>query len=177
MVLLGAFWAGPAFAVLPDEILPDPALETRARDISAGIRCLVCQNQSIDDSEADLARDLRLLIRERLSAGDTDAEVIDYLVARYGAFVLLKPPLDAGTLLLWGAPIAFVVIGGLLAFAVIRRRAPSTLAADLSADERRRLEALLAEPPPAEPRGGGATAAVGVAEAPAAVRRSGEGRR
>ncbi|MBC7832839.1 MAG: cytochrome c-type biogenesis protein CcmH [Hyphomicrobium sp.] len=100
-----------ALAVEPDEILPDPALETRARSISAGLRCLVCQNQSIDDSSAPLARDLRLLVRERLKAGDSDAQVMRFVEDRYGEFVLLNPPLSWRTLLLWLAPLAPAACG------------------------------------------------------------------
>ena len=99
-------------AVLPDEVLQDQALEARARDISSHLRCLVCQNESIDDSNAPLARDLRLIVRERLKAGDTDTEVVDYLVARYGEFVLLKPRLNSETILLWLAPLLIIVIAG-----------------------------------------------------------------
>ena len=111
----------PALAVNPDEVLSDPALEERARQLSRGLRCVVCQNQSIDDSDADLARDMRLLVRERLTAGDTDDEVRDYLVARYGAFVLLRPEFGAHTLALWAAPALFVVAGGVVLWR--RRRA------------------------------------------------------
>ena len=103
--------AGPAKAVQPDEVLPDPALEARARAISEGLRCLVCQNQSIDDSEAPLARDLRLLVRERIKAGDSDQEVVDFIVARYGEFVLLKPRFEPHTLLLWFATPAVFLVG------------------------------------------------------------------
>ena len=102
-----------AYAVQPDEIMPDPAKESRARDLSRELRCMVCQNQSIDDSEAPLARDLRLLVRERIAAGDSDAQVLDFLVARYGEFVLLKPRLEAHTLLLWLLPPLALVGGGL----------------------------------------------------------------
>jgi cytochrome c-type biogenesis protein CcmH len=113
----------PAHAVLPDEMLKDQALEHRARDLSRELRCLVCQNESIDDSAAPLARDLRLLLRERLKAGDTDQQVLDYLVARYGEFVLLKPRLSMHTVLLWGTPPILLVLGGIvLLFAVRRRR-------------------------------------------------------
>jgi cytochrome c-type biogenesis protein CcmH len=110
-------------AVEPSEVLADPALEARARTISAELRCLVCQNQSIDDSNAPLAADLRVLIRERLVAGDSNQETIDYLVARYGEFILLKPPLTWQTALLWLAPAAALVFGIALALAVYRRRA------------------------------------------------------
>ena len=132
----------PAFAVSPDEMLSDPVLEQRARDISAGLRCLVCQNQSIDDSDADLARDLRILVRERLVAGDSNAEVEQYLVDRYGEYVLLKPAFAWHTLLLWGiAPLALLV-GAVLSIGVFRRRRAAE-PPRLSAEEERRVEALL----------------------------------
>ncbi|MBV6651644.1 cytochrome c-type biogenesis protein [Hoeflea alexandrii] len=104
-------FAGPAAAVNPDEVLDDPALEARARELSLDLRCLVCQNQSIDDSNAELARDLRLLVRERLVAGDSDEDVIDYVVSRYGEFVLLTPRFSVKTVLLWGAPLVILLIG------------------------------------------------------------------
>jgi cytochrome c-type biogenesis protein CcmH len=103
--------AGSALAVQPDEVLPDPAMETRARDISRELRCMVCQNQSIDDSDAPLARDLRLLVRERLKAGDSNNQVLDFLTARYGEFVLLRPRFTKQTALLWLLPSALLVIG------------------------------------------------------------------
>lgn len=136
----------PSLAVEPDEILADPALEARARDISAGLRCLVCQNQSIDDSHAPLARDLRLLVRERLKSGDSDRAVRDYVVQRYGDFVLLKPPLNLGTLLLWVAPGLLLLAAVVLAARQLR--GPQTAAAGateppLSADEQRRLDEIL----------------------------------
>lgn len=139
--LTALVFAGTAFAVQPDEVLKDPALEKRAREISAGLRCMVCQNQSIDDSDAPLARDLRLLVRERLQAGDTNEEVETFLVERYGEFVLLKPTFGAHTLLLWLTPALVLVLGGLGAYAALRRRpqAPATL----DDEERRALEALL----------------------------------
>src|SRR6202011_3157666 len=112
LVALALVGAAPLHAVQVDEILPDPALETRARAISHDLRCMVCQNQSIDDSEAPLARDLRLLVRERLTAGDSDPQVVDFLVARYGEFVLLKPRFEWHTVPLWLAPIAILMIGG-----------------------------------------------------------------
>ena len=111
-----------AYAVQPDEVLSDPALEARARTLSTELRCMVCQNQSIDDSDAPLARDLRILLRERLAAGDSDAEVIDFLVARYGDFILLRPPVAWNTAFLWIAPPAVLVLGGAIAFAFFRRR-------------------------------------------------------
>ena len=122
----------PTFAVEPDEILKDAALEARARALSAGLRCLICQNQSIDDSDASLAKDLRILIRERITLGDSDNEVVDYVVGRYGEFVLLKPRLSAHTLLLWGTPFALVLFGfaGFLRrrFAVVPAEAPLSAA-------------------------------------------------
>jgi cytochrome c-type biogenesis protein CcmH len=134
-------FGGAAFALQPDEVLKDPALESRAREISAELRCLVCQNQSIDDSDAQLARDLRLLVRERLVAGDTDDEVRDYLVQRYGEFVLLKPTFRAHNLLLWLTPVLVLALGALGAYAASRRR-PQPPAA-LDDEERKALDALL----------------------------------
>ncbi|MBI0003163.1 cytochrome c-type biogenesis protein CcmH [Bartonella sp. M0177] len=129
-------------AVLPDEVLQDQALEQRARDISSHLRCLVCQNESIDDSNAPLARDLRLIVRERLTAGDSDSEVIDYLVARYGEFVLLKPRLNAETLLLWLAPLFIIVIAASLIFWRFKRRENNKLM-PLSETEKKRLDEIL----------------------------------
>src|SRR3954471_15999273 len=106
LVAASCLLAAPAFAVQPDEILPDAKLEARARDLSRELRCMVCQNQSIDDSDAPLARDLRLLVRERLTAGDSDQQVLDFLTVRYGPFVLLKPPLTSRTVVLWVTPAA-----------------------------------------------------------------------
>ena len=134
-------FSGGALAVAPDEMLANPALEARARSISEGLRCMVCQNQSIDESDADLARDLRLLVRERLTAGDDDAEVIDYVVSRYGEFVLLKPRLNTHTLLLWGAPLALLLTGALAVFAAARRRRSES--PSLSAEEQAKLDAIL----------------------------------
>jgi len=136
----------PALAVQPDEVLPDPALESRAREISKELRCLVCQNQSIDDSNAPLARDLRVLVRERLKAGDSDSGVLGYVTDRYGDYVLLRPPFKATTLVLWVAPFAILLLGGLATAVFLRGRrgaATGTDTAPLSADERRRLDALL----------------------------------
>lgn len=136
----------PAHAVQPDEILADPALEARARAISAGLRCLVCQNQSIDDSDAPLARDLRLLVRERLKAGDSDQQIADFVVARYGEFVLLKPRLSQRTLLLWFAtPVVFAGALLLIWLAYRRRQAAGGGFAPLSESERRRLKRLVDE--------------------------------
>ncbi len=134
-------FSASAFAVQPNEVLKDPALEKRAREISAGLRCLVCQNQSIDDSDAQLAKDLRLLVRERLVAGDTDGEVQSFLVQRYGEFVLLKPTFGAHTLLLWLTPALVLVLGGIGAYAAVRRR-PQPAAA-LNEEEQKALESLL----------------------------------
>jgi len=136
----------PAYAVQPDEVLPDPALEARARAISEGLRCLVCQNQSIDDSDAPLAKDLRLLVRERLKAGDSDQEIADFIVARYGEFVLLRPRLSPHTLLLWFAtPAVFATALFLIWLAYRRRKAAAQGLAPLSANEERRLKRLLDE--------------------------------
>jgi cytochrome c-type biogenesis protein CcmH len=129
IVALALSAAYPAFAVQPDEILPDPALESRARELSSELRCMVCQNQSIDDSDAPLARDLRLLVRERLKAGDTDPQVVDYLVDRYGEFVLLRPRFETHTLILWLAGPA-VLIGGAVALVMAACRRKDTPAAD-----------------------------------------------
>jgi cytochrome c-type biogenesis protein CcmH len=133
-----------AFAVTPDEMLKDPVLEARARDLSRELRCMVCQNQSIDDSEAPLAKDLRLLVRERLTQGDSDKQVLDFLVARYGEFVLLRPPFEWHTLLLWGVSPA-VLLGGMIGLILLARRRKSQTPASLalSAAEQRRVEALL----------------------------------
>lgn len=131
---------GSAFAVQPDEVLKDPVLERRAREISSGLRCLVCQNQSIDNSDADLARDLRLLVRERLTAGDTDPQVRDFVVQRYGEFVLLRPTFRGRTLVLWLTPLVVLVLGGAGAYMAMRRRTP---ASTLDAEEARAVEALL----------------------------------
>jgi cytochrome c-type biogenesis protein CcmH len=120
--------AAPAFAVQPDEVLADSALEARARALSQELRCLVCQNQSIDDSDALLARDLRLLLRERLKSGDSDQQVLDFLVARYGEFVLLRPPLGWHTVLLWLTPGLLLAIGAIVLFAAGRRRSKTSLA-------------------------------------------------
>jgi cytochrome c-type biogenesis protein CcmH len=137
--------ATPALAVRPDEMLSDPALEARARGLSQELRCLVCRNENIDDSDADLAHDLRVLLRERLTAGDTDAQAMAYIVARYGEFVLLKPTAAGANLILWLAGPAVLLLGGALAFLTLRRRAHGTEAAVLTADEQRRLDALMDE--------------------------------
>ena len=146
LVVLALLGATPLHAVQVDEILPDPALESRARAISHDLRCMVCQNQSIDDSEAPLARALRLLVRERLKAGDSDPQVIDFLVARYGEFVLLKPRFEWQTAPLWLAPIGLLVVGGLTLVVALRRRrdgaAKPESAVPLSKSEQARLAEL-----------------------------------
>jgi len=137
--------AGPALAVTPDEILDDPALEERARELSAQLRCMVCRNESIDESNADLAKDMRLLVRERLVAGDSDAEVVDFIVARYGEYALLRPTTEGANVLLWYAGPAMLIvalgIGG--GYVWSRRRAPADTEARLSDEEEARLKAIL----------------------------------
>jgi cytochrome c-type biogenesis protein CcmH len=136
--------AAPALAVQPDEILPDAALEARARAISAGLRCLVCQNQSIDDSDAPLARDLRILVRDRLKAGDSDAQIIDFVVARYGEFVLLKPRFEPHTLLLWLAtPAVGLAAIAMVILAARRRKIEANQTVPLSKSEQQKLKKLL----------------------------------
>jgi cytochrome c-type biogenesis protein CcmH len=132
---------GLARAVEPEEILPDPHLEARARAISAGLRCLVCQNESIDESNATLAHDIRVLVRARLLAGDSDQQIRDYLVSRYGDFILLKPPFEPGTYLLWLTPLLLLVAGGGAIYFNARRK-PAPLPAELTAGEKARLAAL-----------------------------------
>jgi cytochrome c-type biogenesis protein CcmH len=144
LVLIGL---SSAHAVQPDEVMADPVKEARARNLSRELRCMVCQNQSIDDSEAPLARDIRLLVRERLAAGDSDAQVIDFLVARYGEFVLLKPRFERQTLVLWLVPPVLLTGGGLALWLHIRRRSKEEAEAanrPLTADEEARLAALVA---------------------------------
>ena len=143
----------PAHAVQPDEILADPIKESRARELSKELRCMVCQNQSIDDSDAPLARDLRLLVRERISAGDTDPQVIDFLVARYGEFVLLKPRVNRHTVLLWLLPPLALMGGGIALWVYSRRRARAGVLdreelMKLTPAEEARLEKLLGAEPP-----------------------------
>ena len=145
-LLLALVAPSAALAVQPDEILTDPALEARARHLSDELRCMVCQNQSIDDSEAPLARDLRLLVRERLTNGDSDQQVLDFLVARYGEFVLLKPRFELHTLLLWGLPPIALLAGMIALFISARRRQAANLqVAALSPAEQQRV-ATLVEP-------------------------------
>jgi len=144
--LLMLLVAAAASAVQPDEVLKDPALEARARDLSAEIRCLVCQNQSIDDSDAGLARDLRLLVREQIQQGRSDSDIRDYLVARYGTFVLLNPPFRVSTLVLWLGPLFVLLAGGAGLIVYLRSRSRSAAdASALSADELARIERLLGD--------------------------------
>jgi cytochrome c-type biogenesis protein CcmH len=147
IVLVLSLLGGPALAVQPDEILKDPALEARARALSQELRCMVCQNQSIDDSDAPLAKDLRVLVRERLTAGDSDTQVIDFLVARYGEFVLLRPRVNAHTILLWLVPFGVLAAGAIGLVLFLRRRriddSPVPAQFPLSADEKKRVAELL----------------------------------
>ncbi|WP_171207554.1 MULTISPECIES: cytochrome c-type biogenesis protein [unclassified Ruegeria] len=146
LVLIFLLVAAPVWAVQPDEVLEDPALEQRARDISTGLRCLVCRNESIDESNADLARDLRLLVRERLVAGDSDEEAVDFIVDRYGEYVLLKPTVTGANLLLWLAGPIMALIALAVGWSFLRRRAALEAAApadSLSAEEQARLKEIL----------------------------------
>ncbi len=143
-LLIALTAASVAHAVAPGEILKDPALEARARHLSGELRCMVCQNQSIDDSEAPLAQDLRLLVRERLTKGDSDQQVLNFLVSRYGEFILLRPPVELHTLLLWGLPPAVLLSGVFALFVMARRRKAISLEpAALSHNERLRLASLV----------------------------------
>jgi cytochrome c-type biogenesis protein CcmH len=143
LMLLAVLVPPPAYAVHPDEVLTDPVSEARARDISKELRCLVCRNQSIDDSDADLAHDIRVLVRQRLAAGDTDAQVIAYIRSRYGDFVLLRPPFQLDTWLLWGGP-ALILLGGLWGVSrYLRRRARVAGPPPLSPEEQQRLTQIL----------------------------------
>jgi cytochrome c-type biogenesis protein CcmH len=146
LVMVAVSVAAPALAVQPDEVLPDPALEARARAISAGLRCLVCQNQSIDDSDAPLARDLRILVRDRLKAGDSDGQIIDFVVDRYGEFVLLKPRFEPHTMLLWLAtPIVGLLAITIVILAARRRKIGANQTVPLSKSEQQKLKKLLDE--------------------------------
>ncbi len=145
-LVIALFSSSPLWAVQPDEMLSDPALEARARSLSKELRCMVCQNESIDDSEAPLAHDLRVLVRERITAGDTDRQVLDFLVARYGEFVLLKPRLSWHTAVLWGLPPGLLLVGIVMLLIAARRRndAPSSATPiNLTAAEEARLAELL----------------------------------
>lgn len=141
-ILLVVLWTSPASALEPGELLQDPVLESRARALSAELRCLVCQNQSIDDSDAPLAKDLRTLIREHLVKGESDAEIMDYVVARYGDYVLLKPRFNSRTLVLWGTPFAVLLVAGIAMF-MRRRTAAAEPERPLSDAERQALEKAL----------------------------------
>lgn len=144
VLVLALAGMSPSVAVQPDEILSDAALETRARELSRELRCMVCQNQSIDDSDAPLAKDLRLLVRDRLKAGDSDQQIVDFIVARYGEFVLLKPRFAPHTLVLWFAtPALFLAALLIIVLAYRRRSADGTALQPLTASERRRLKRLL----------------------------------
>jgi cytochrome c-type biogenesis protein CcmH len=134
--------AVPALAVQPDEILKDPALEARARALSTELRCLVCQNQSIDESDAPLARDLRILLREQLQQGKSDAQVMDFIVARYGDYVRLRPPFNSSTIILWGFPFVLLAAAGIYLYSR-KPNVSATTEAALSADEEKRLKRLL----------------------------------
>lgn len=143
LVLVMILAASPLWAVLPDEILSDPTLEARARAITATLRCPVCQGESIDDSSAPISRDLRLVVRERLVDGDTDEQVLDYVTARYGEFVLFKPRMTGSGLLLWLAGPLMLVLGGIIAFVMTRTRARAPEPAPISAEEQAALDRLL----------------------------------
>jgi cytochrome c-type biogenesis protein CcmH len=142
LALAAVLAAGPAYAVRPDEMLPDPALEARAERVGSELRCLVCRNQSIEDSEADLAHDLRVLVRRRVTAGDSNDRVVAYIRSRYGDFVLLRPPFEIATLFLWGGPAVILLLGG-MALARFYRRPQAAPTPPLSREERRRLAAVL----------------------------------
>jgi cytochrome c-type biogenesis protein CcmH len=145
LILVLCLLATPLFAVQPEEMLDDPVLENRARELSRGLRCLVCRNESIDESHADLAKDLRLLVRERLVAGDTDAEAIDFIVDRYGEYVLLKPTATGSNLALWFAGPAMLVVAFGIAALYLRRRSRPVGSEDLSTEEQARLKELMGE--------------------------------
>jgi cytochrome c-type biogenesis protein CcmH len=150
VLALALLASAAAWAVQPDEMLRDPVLEARARALSKDLRCMVCQNESIDDSEAPLAHDLRVLVRDRLKAGDSDQQVLDFLVARYGEFVLLKPPLSWHTATLWGLPPAILLIGAVVIVVDLRRRKLAQAGEDkagLTAAEEARLSELLRDGP------------------------------
>jgi cytochrome c-type biogenesis protein CcmH len=139
---LGTLVVGAAHAVEPGEMLQDPSLEARARTVSEGLRCLVCQNESIDESHAELARDIRLLVRQRILAGDTDQQVRDYMVARYGQFILLRPPFELQTALLWTTPLIVLTLGGVAMFVALRRP-PRTMSEGLTREEQARVADLI----------------------------------
>jgi cytochrome c-type biogenesis protein CcmH len=153
LMIATSLWMAPALAVQPDEVLSDPAMEARARELSMDLRCMVCQNQSIDDSDAPLARDLRLLVRERLQAGDSDAQVLDFLVKRYGEFVLLDPRFSGRTALLWLMPVLVLLIGAIVLLVAWRRHrrsakidSPTAASAPLTPAESAKLSRILQGP-------------------------------
>lgn len=146
LLALAFLSTAPALAVNPEEMLADPALEARARELSKGLRCVVCRNQSIDDSNAAIARDMRVLLRERLASGDSDKEAVAFFVARYGDFVLLKPPVQPNTYLLWIGPIIILAASGTGFALYLRRRGKPTFDEPMSDDDRRLIAALLREP-------------------------------
>ena len=143
VVALLMFLPMAVFAVEPGEVLDDPALEARARDISAGLRCPVCRNESIDESHAEVARDIRLLVRERLLAGDSDGQIVDAVTARYGEYVLLRPTVEGANLVLWLAAPTLLLAGLGLGWSVVRKRSTAPEAGALTPEERARLDDLL----------------------------------
>jgi cytochrome c-type biogenesis protein CcmH len=160
VLLAAVLLALPALAVEPSEVLPDPALEARARAIGRALRCVVCQNQSIEDSAAEVAHDMRRAVRERLTAGDTDAQVMTFMVARYGDYVLLKPPFKSDTWVLWlGAPLVLLLAGGALVLAARRRRPVEAAPVPLTNEERARVSALLQPVAPCEAQGASSSGA------------------
>ncbi|NDW47525.1 cytochrome c-type biogenesis protein [Ruegeria sp. PrR005] len=147
LILILTLLAAPLWAVQPDEVLDDPLLESRARELSKELRCLVCRNESIDESNADLARDLRILLRERLVAGDSDTQAIDYIVDRYGEYVLLKPTTSGANWMLWLAGPLMLVTAAAMGWAFVRNRSTATASVEvaLSTDEQERLRRILEE--------------------------------
>jgi cytochrome c-type biogenesis protein CcmH len=143
LVWLAALPLGAEAALRPDELLEDPELEDRARALGKQLRCVVCQNQSIDDSNAELAQDFRRIVRERVVAGESDEQILQYMVDRYGEFVLLKPPITTGTIILWAGPFAVLLLGAGIAYTSARRKRDADEVAELSPEERRRLSELL----------------------------------
>ncbi|QEE35741.1 cytochrome c-type biogenesis protein CcmH [Octadecabacter sp. SW4] len=143
LVLIFLLLAAPLYAVQPDEILDDPVLEERARELSQGLRCPVCRNESIDESNSDVSRDLRILLRQRLVAGDSDAEAVQYIVDRYGEFVLLRPVYTGANRLLWAAGPVMFILALLIGYRVVRARANATPDKDLDSDEQKRLDEIL----------------------------------
>ncbi|MCC0079346.1 MAG: cytochrome c-type biogenesis protein CcmH [Rhodobacter sp.] len=145
VLILSLLWALPALAVQPDEVLSDPALEARARVITEGLRCVVCRNESVDDSNADIARDIRLMVRERLVAGDTNDQAIQYMVDRFGEYILLEPRATGSNLILWGAGPVLLLLALGIAVAAARRRKAAARETGLSTEEEARLKEILSE--------------------------------